>query len=271
MPRIPFISHPDFAHDDSIVHGFFSRLGGVSKGIYAELNCGLMSGDDPSAIITNRARVMQALGVFPEELSMTEPEIESHLHSVSQIHSSKVSIVDNEWPQEKPPEADALVTDVPGEALGILTADCAPVLFADLQCQIIGAAHAGWRGALSGVLENTVDAMIRCGAKREHIRAIIGPCIHQASYEMGPEVLDQFLDISSDYHVFFKHSSKKNHFMFDLPAFVRYRLDDCGTTSIFNINIDTYANEEYFSYRRNTHRQEKGYGRLISAIALKRG
>jgi YfiH family protein len=242
-----------------IAHGFFGREGGVSTGIYASLNCGPGSKDDPEAVARNRVLAAQALA----------PEAE--LMSLSQIHSNIVHVLPA-W--EVRPEGDAMVTRTPGLALGILTADCAPVLFADGRARVIGAAHAGWKGALGskeggGVLEATVAAMETLGARKADIRAAIGPCISQANYEVGFDFRDRFLEAGGlRMRRFFVPSDKEGHYRFDLEGYAAFRLEGMGITAE-KLGVCTYPPENgYFSYRRTTHRGEPDYGREISAIVL---
>ncbi|HMM14554.1 MAG TPA: peptidoglycan editing factor PgeF [Parvibaculum sp.] len=240
-------------------HGFFTREGGVSTGIYATLNCGYGSNDDPGAVRENRARVARALGSEPESLL-----------TVYQVHSASVIRVTSLWEHGSAPQADAMVTDEPLIALGILTADCAPVLFADEKARVIGAAHAGWKGALTGVLEATVEAMSVLGAHRSRIVAAIGPCISRDAYEVGPEFRERFIEAARANERWFIPSSREGHFMFDLPAFVAARLEEAGVGAVATLGLCTYADEKrFFSYRRTTHRGESDYGRQISAIALR--
>jgi YfiH family protein len=247
-----------------IAHGFFGRTGGVSTGIYASLNCGPGSGDDRKAVIENRRRVSQALGG-------------AALVNAGQIHGTQTVTVTCAWPVGETPEddttfiplGDALATATPGIALGILTADCAPVLFADARAKVVGAAHAGWRGALDGVVESVLTAMERLGADRARIAAAIGPCIAQSSYEVGPEFRDRFAAADSTNARFFVASDKSGHFRFDLENYVAHRLGSAGVCHVEVLNADTCAREaDFFSFRRNTHRNEPQYGRQISAIAL---
>jgi YfiH family protein len=237
-----------------IAHGFFSREGGVSTGLYESLNCGPGSRDDPAAVAENRHRVAQALMPGAE------------LKSLSQVHSATVHVLPA-W--EAKPEGDAMVTATPGLALGILTADCAPVLFADARARVIGAAHAGWKGALGGVLEATVAAMETLGARRQDIHAAIGPCISQANYEVGFDFRDRFLEAGGlRMRRFFVPSDKEGHYRFDLEGYAAWRLEAIGITAE-RLGICTYPPENgYFSFRRTTHRGEPDYGREISAIVL---
>ena len=237
-----------------IAHGFFGREGGVSTGIYASLNCGPGSRDDPAAVAQNRHLVAQALMPGAE------------LMSLSQIHSATVHVLPA-W--EGRPEGDAMVTATPGLALGILTADCAPVLFADAKARVIGAAHAGWKGAIGGVLEATVAAMEKLGARKADIRAAIGPCISQANYEVGFDFRDRFLEAGGlRMRRFFVPSNKEGHYRFDLEGYAAWRLEVVGIVAE-RLGVCTYPPENgYFSFRRTTHRGEPDYGREISAIVL---
>ena len=234
-------------------HGFFTRRGGASTGVYAGLNAGLGSGDQTDAVRLNRDRVAEAMGVLPDML------LGPH-----QVHSAEVVVVDGPLPDPRP-KADALVTALPGRALSVLTADCQPVLFEDRAAGVVGAAHAGWKGALHGVLEATVEAMRSLGAK--DIRAAIGPSIAQASYEVGPELLDAFMAEDDDAARFFAGGTG-DRMMLDLPGYGLHRLRRAGVEAAWT-GHDTYADEgRFYSYRRATHRGEPDYGRLIAAIAL---
>lgn len=241
-----------------IKHGFFTRRGGVSSGVYSSLNCGVGSGDDVRLVLNNRARVAASLGVTRESLL-----------SPYQVHGTTIAFADERWEPGNGPEADGVVTRRPGLAIGVGTADCAPVLFADAEAGVVGAAHAGWGGAFKGVIEATVDAMEALGAKPPRIVAAIGPTIAQQSYEVGPEFRDRFVAVDLNNARFFRPSPKPEHSLFDLPAFVRSRLERLGLASITDLGIDTYADEDrFFSFRRTTHRGEKDYGRMISAIVV---
>ncbi|MBF9234337.1 peptidoglycan editing factor PgeF [Microvirga alba] len=252
-----FIEAPELACYPNLHHAFFTRQGGVSEGIYASLNGGLGSSDDPAKVAENRRRMAEDLNVAPNALI-----------SVHQIHSPDAVIVEGPWAAERP-KADGMATAVPGIALGITTADCGPILFADPHAGVIGAAHAGWRGALTGVLEGTIEAMERLGAKREQIVAVLGPTISQAAYEVGPDFVTRFTDADAGYRRFFEPSERADHAMFDLPGFIGTRLEAAGIAEFTNLGLCTYSNEDYFfSYRRTTHRNEPDYGRLISAITL---
>ncbi|MEN6542988.1 peptidoglycan editing factor PgeF [Parvibaculum sp.] len=245
-------------HLAHIRHGFFTREGGVSEGIHASLNCGYGSDDDKQAVRENRARVARALDAEP-----------NHLVTVHQIHSPNVVHATEAWEHGHAPQADAMVTDLPSVTLGILTADCAPVLFADSKARIVGAAHAGWKGAFTGVLDATVEAMIELGATREDIVAIIGPCISRDAYEVGPEFHARFIEAKASDDRFFTPSSRGGHFMFDLPSYAAARLEAAGVGAVASLGLCTYADERrFFSYRRTTHRGEPDYGRQISAIRL---
>lgn len=240
-------------------HGFFTREGGVSKGIYASLNCGYGSDDNTENVRENRARVAEKLSVEREKLL-----------TVYQIHSPTVVEVTEPWTPDTAPQADAMVTAAPGIALGILTADCAPVLFADKKARVIGAAHAGWKGAVTGVLEATVEAMVSLGAERGNIAAAIGPCISKESYEVGPEFHERFLSEADENARWFEPSEKAGHFMFDLPGYVEARLEASDIGTVATLGKCTYQDEKrFFSFRRTTHRKEKDYGRQISALMLR--
>lgn len=236
-------------------HGFFSRKGGASSGIFAGLNCGVGSSDQCEAVSVNRARVAGAMGVTPERLL-----------SLRQVHSALVAEPEAAGWAERP-EADAMVTDRPGLALGVLTADCAPVLLRDRAAGVVGAAHAGWRGALDGVIEAVVAAMVRLGARREAIHAVVGPTISQRAYEVGPEFLDRFLYEEAGYERYFV-PGREGHFQFDLPGFVLGRLRAAGTEAAW-IGHCTYSDPaRFYSFRRATHAGEPDYGRLISVIRV---
>ncbi len=237
-------------------HGFFSRRGGASSGIFSGLNCGYGSSDQTDVVTVNRSRVADAMAVAPDALI-----------GVHQVHSPTVLTVDAPITGEKP-KADAVVTATPGLALTILTADCQPVLFADPNANVIGAAHAGWRGALDGVLEATLEAMVALGARREDTIAVIGPTISQRAYEVGPEFLDDFAADSPDNMRFFANG-QGDRLHFDLPAFGLHRLRAAGIGQAEWTRHCTYSDpERFYSYRRSTHAKEADYGRLISAIRL---
>jgi YfiH family protein len=244
--------------DPGIRHAFFTRQGGVSGGAFASLNCGFGSRDVPDNVAQNRAIAADRLGVTADRLV-----------SCHQVHGTAAITVENPWPRRENPRADAMVTAVPGIALGVLAADCAPVLFADPEARVIGAAHGGWRGALAGVVEATVAAMARLGARPERIRAGIGPCIAQPSYEVGPEFHATFIAADSENRRFFQPAARSGHFLFDLPGYIAHRLARLGLAAVERTVHDTAAEEDlFFSYRRACLRGETDYGRCLAAIAL---
>lgn len=239
-----------------IPHGFFGRRGGVSRGDLASLNCGLGSNDDPALIVENRRLAAEA--VLPG----------AGLAGLYQVHGNRCVVVDGESDLSARPEADALATRTPGVLLGILTADCVPVLFADAQAGVIGAAHAGWKGAIAGVTDATLDAMERLGAERASIVAAIGPCIGRASYEVDEDFAARFLADDPANERFFA-AGRTGHAMFDIAAYVAARLAAAGVAKVAIGGQDTYAEEgHYFSYRRACHTGQNGYGRQISLIGL---
>jgi YfiH family protein len=257
QPRPITAKSLDATDTSGIRHGFFTRQGGVSEGIYRGLNVGLGSNDDPDKVRENRRRVSASFGLPLERLA-----------TAHQIHSPDVVVVGADYDGSRP-HADAQVTASPGIILGVLTADCGPILFADPENRVIGAAHAGWKGALGGVLENTIEAMIALGARRDKIRATLGPSISQANYEVGPEFVDRFLASNRDFDVFFAPSTKPGHATFDLPGLTVRRLTEAGVAAD-SLGLCTYAAPEtFFSYRRTTHAGESDYGRQISAIVIK--
>lgn len=239
-----------------IRHGFFTRRGGVSTGIYRGLNVGIGSNDDPALVAENRARVARWFGLPVTRLATQH-----------QVHSPEVVIIES--PEALPRhQADAMATRVPGIVLGVLSADCGPILFADAQAGVIGAAHAGWKGALDGVLEATIDAMERLGARRQHIVAVLGPSIAQPHYEVGPEFVERFVAREPAYARYFIPSDKPDHAMFDLPGLTVDRLSAAGVQAS-SLGLSTYPDaDRFYSYRRTTHLKEPDYGRQISAIAL---
>ena len=238
-------------------HGFFTRAGGVSEGIYRGLNVGLGSNDVREHVHENRARVARWFSVEPDKLA-----------TVHQVHSPDVVVVDETYDGARP-QADALVSRTPGIVLGVLAADCGPILFCDPEARVAGAAHAGWKGALYGVLESTIAAMEGLGAKRENIVACLGPSISRRHYEVGPEFVERFIAVDPAYERCFTPSQTPGHAMFDLPGLTTQRLRDAGVTAE-NLDICTYPDEDrFFSYRRTTHRQEPDYGRQISAIMIR--
>ncbi|MBR0693781.1 peptidoglycan editing factor PgeF [Bradyrhizobium lablabi] len=238
-------------------HAFFSREGGVSEGVYAGLNGGLGSNDDPAKVAENRRRMAEQLGVPL-----------GHLLSVHQIHSPDVVVATAPWDGGPRPKADALVTATEGLALSVTAADCGPILLVDPNARVIGAAHAGWKGALTGVLESTIDAMEKLGADRGGIVAAIGPLIRQESYEVGSEFVERFIEADAENGVFFIPGERRGHAMFDLAGFIRMRLENAGVLMIDDLGIDTYSDERFYSYRRSVHRKEADYGRGVHAIAL---
>jgi polyphenol oxidase len=241
-----------------IRHGFFTREGGVSEGLFSSLNVGFGSGDAPELVAENRARAMAALDLPADRLV-----------TCFQVHSPEVVVVDRRWRREDAPRADALVTRRRGLALGILTADCLPVLLADPEAAVVGAAHAGWRGALSGVVDATVRAMVGLGAAPSRIRAALGPCIAQRSYEVGPEFPAPFLAARPGNGDFFATARREGHFLFDLAGYVERRLGDCGIAGIQRTPCDTVAETtRFFSYRRACLNGESDFGRSLSAIVL---
>ena len=242
--------------DSGVRHGFFTRAGGVSQGIYRGLNVGLGSNDAAEHVATNRARVSAWMGVTPDRLL-----------TLYQTHSPDALVVRDPWPGERP-KADAMVTDVPGLAIGVLAADCGPILFADPEARVIGAAHAGWKGALTGVLESTVEAMERLGARRQRIHAVLGPSISAANYEVGPEFVERFLAAEPANTVYFEPSASEGHSLFDLNRYTVDRLRRAGVAADM-IGRCTYADEDsFYSYRRTTHRRDPADGRQVSAIVL---
>lgn len=240
-----------------IRHGFFTRLGGVSEGIFASLNAGPGSADSPEKVSANRTLIAKSLGIPA-----------TNLLSLRQTHSNISIPVTAPWTEDKRPEGDAMVTDRPGVGLGILTADCVPILFACRKKRIIGAAHAGWGGALKGIVESTLDAMAKLGAT--DIRAAIGPCIRAQSYEVREGFEQPFIARDAGSDKFFTPAEKAGHLMFDLPAYVASRLASAGVSTVYDTRQDTLSTEAlYFSYRRATLRGENSYGRQLSVITIK--
>jgi YfiH family protein len=252
------IEAPVLAGVGGVRHAFFTRDGGVSPGIYQSLNAGVGSDDDPGNVATNRARMAASLGVAPERFL-----------TCYQIHSPNVVVAETPWSGEARPRADGIVTDRPGLAIGVSTADCGPVLFADPQARVVGAAHAGWRGALAGVTDSAIAAMERLGAARTRIVAAIGPMIRQPNYEVGPDLMERFVAADPANAGFFVPSARDGHFMFDLAGYVAARLAAAGIGRIDDLGACTYADPgQFYSYRRMTHRGEADYGRHINAIVL---
>ena len=240
-----------------VSHGFFGRRGGVSTGIYASLNCGPGSGDTRDAVMENRTRAVATLGGEPR------------LVTLYQVHSAEAMAVDQPWDIGANPKADGLVTRNPGIALGILTADCAPVLLFDPVAKVIGAAHAGWQGAFSGIVESVIAAMTRLGAEAARVQAVVGPCIGPEAYEVGPEFHARFVAAEAENAGYFRRSGAAGKWFFDLPAYVAHRLNRAGAGRVDVVGACTYREEEdFFSYRRTTHRKERDYGRQLSVIAL---
>lgn len=253
-----FIEAPELSSHSGIRHAFFTREGGVSEGVYASLNGGLGSGDAPEAVAENRAGMCAQLGLPA-----------GRLVSLYQVHSTQVVVVEAPCAPADRPRADAMVSRVPGLALGIATADCGPILFADPVNGVIGAAHAGWKGALAGVVAATVAAMEGLGADRAAIVAVLGPTIAQASYEVGPDFLARFRAEAPEADRFLAEGARPGHAQFDLPAFILAQVRAAGIAEATALGLCTYADPgRFYSYRRATHRGETDYGRLISAIAL---
>ena len=252
------IEAPELSACAGIRHAFFTRRGGVSKGEYTSLNGGLGSQDAPEHVVENRARMCAHLGVQADRLV-----------SLYQVHSAEAVTVEAPFAQAERPRADAMVTRVKGLALGIATADCGPILFADPAEGVVGAAHAGWKGALTGVIEATVTAMEALGARRHRIIAVLGPTISQRSYEVGPDFIARFRSEAPGMDRFLGAGTRADHAQFDLPGFILARLAEAEVAEAAALNLCTYADaERFYSYRRATHRGEPDYGRLISAIAL---
>jgi YfiH family protein len=243
---------------ERLAHAFFTRRGGVSTGLYASLNGGVGSRDEGVAVAENRARMAAVIGILPDRLL-----------APFQIHSPEARAVDRPWALAERPRCDALVTATRGLGLAVTGADCGIMLFADAQAGVIGAAHAGWKGALTGVIKATVEAMERLGAHRAEIVAALGPTIRQNSYEVGPEFVARFMQAEATNARFFKPSARTEHAMFDLPGFIAARIEAERIGAFEDLACDTYADEaRFFSYRRATHRGEADYGRLLAAVAL---
>lgn len=254
----PLLS-PSLSELPGIGHGFFTRQGGVSGGLYASLNCGPGSRDDQEHVFANRARVAQFMGVAPERL-VTQ----------YQVHGVDVTVAEQPWKWEDSPQADALVTATPGLLLGVLTADCVPVLFADPVARVVGAAHAGWKGASGNIMEATIAAMERLGASRGSMIAAIGPAIGQASYEVGPEFRERFLVMDPAYAAFFTSPSGDGKSHFDIQGFVAASLRKSRVSAVNLLANDTCIEQDrFFSYRRSTLRKEPDYGRQVSVIMLR--
>lgn len=253
------LTHPVLDSIPHITHAFFTRKGGTSAGIYASLNCGPGSNDEPERVAENRQRAMEMLGLAKDALATPK-----------QVHGRTVFLVERPWKSGEEPEADGLVTNVPGIAIGVLTADCAPVLLADAKAGIIGAAHTGWRGAALGVVEAVIKEMEGLGAERLRLCAVIGPCIGVRSYEVGPEFPAPFLKQDSTYARFFTEAAE-GRFRFDLTSYVEAQLEGLAISSVKRIAADTFKDaEQFFSYRRAVLMGETDYGRALSAIAIKK-
>jgi polyphenol oxidase len=240
-------------------HAFFTRQGGVSGGFYDSLNGGLGSNDDPAAVAENRRRMAEQMGVTP-----------AHFLTAWQVHSPDAAVASIPWENALRPRADAIVTRTEGLAIGVTAADCGPILFVDPNARVIGAAHAGWKGALTGIVESTVDTMVKLGAERTGIVAAIGPLIRQHSYEVGAEFVDRFIEADAENAVYFVPSAHDGHALFDLGGYIRMRLENAGVLMIDDIGMDTYSDDRFYSYRRSVHRKQPDYGRHVHAIALER-
>jgi YfiH family protein len=240
-------------------HAFFTRDGGVSGGMYESLNGGIGSNDNPAHVLENRRRMAEQMGVEPE-----------HFLSVHQTHSPDVIVASGPWQGPSRPLADAIVTRTEGLAIGATAADCGPILLVDPRARVIAAAHAGWKGALTGIVESTVAAMEKLGAERSGIVAAIGPLIRQYSYEVGSEFVARFIEADAENALFFIPAAREGHAMFDLAGSIRMRLENAGVLMIDDTGLDTYSDERFFSYRRSVHRNEPDYGRHVHAIALER-
>jgi YfiH family protein len=241
-----------------IAHAFFTRHGGISTGLYAGLNTGIGSHDERALVLENRARAARHLGAAPDRLA-----------TPYQVHGTDAVVVGAAWGPGLGPKADAVVTDRPGVAIGVGTADCGPILLAEPEAGIVAAAHAGWKGALTDILESTVAAMEQLGAERARIIAVLGPTISQDAYEVGPEFVARFAAADPDNARFFRPSPRAGHALFDLPAYIVARLKRAGLAAVHDVGLCTYSDEaRFFSYRRATHRGEPDYGRQLSAISI---
>ena len=260
MAPLNALTLPSLEATGAVRHAFFTRAGGVSSGLYESLNCGFSSSDEADNVRRNRACAMAALGCAPDELVIAR-----------QVHGTRVAVVEAPWPPGETPIADGMVTAGPGLALGLLTADCAPVFFVDGPSRIIGAAHAGWRGALAGILESTVETMIDLGGRATRIVAGVGACIGRESYEVGPSFPDPFLEEAPDNHEFFRPAARQGHHMFDLGGYIRRRLASMGLREVAALDNDTCREADlFFSYRRSRLRGEHDFGRGLSAILMQR-
>ncbi len=251
------IVDPTFETHVGLRHGFFTRTGGHSEGLYRSLNCGLGSDDVRDRVVMNRHAVADRLGID-----------RGRLVTLYQVHSATAVAIDAPF-EATPPDADAVVTAMPGLAIGVLTADCAPILFADPDAGVVGAAHAGWKGAMTGIAEATLDAMESLGARRDRVAAVIGPTISRHAYEVGPEFVERLVRDDAANETWLTPSERDGHAYFDLPGYVADRLRRAGTGAVRDVGLCTYQDEDrFFSYRRTTHRGEPDYGRQISTIAL---
>lgn len=257
-PTVPIVESAALKSLPGVAHAFFTREGGVSGGIYAGLNGGLGSNDDPQAVQENRRRMASTIGVAPGRLAVPW-----------QVHSAEAVATDGPWSRETSPHVDGVATATPGLAVAVTIADCCPILFADPKARVVGAAHAGWKGAIGGVLEATLARMEQLGARRGDVTAALGPCIRQQSYEVGPEFAARFCAQDAGNAKFFTPSERAGHAMFDLGGYVVERLGRAGVGTVDDVRLDTYSDEaRFYSFRRTTHRGEPDYGRLIAAIAL---
>jgi YfiH family protein len=238
-------------------HAFFTREGGVSDGIYAGLNAGIGSQDDPANVAENRRRMAEQMGVAP-----------GHFLTLFQTHSPEAVVATGPWQGTSLPRGDAIVTRTAGLAIGVTAADCGPILLVDPTARVIGAAHAGWKGALTGILESTIAAMEKLGAERSGTVAAIGPLIRQHSYEVGGEFVERFIAADAENALYFMPSAREGHAMFDLAGFIRMRLENAGVLMIDDVGVDTYSDPRFYSYRRSVHRDEPDYGRHVHAIVL---
>lgn len=253
---VPTVESPALSRLAGVRHAFFTRAGGVSTGVLTSLNGGLGAKDDPERVRENRRRMAATLGA-------------DHLALPWQVHSADVAVATGPWTREEAPHVDAVVTVTPGVAACVTIADCGPILFADAGAGVVAAAHAGWQGAFKGVAEATVSKMEELGAARKNVVAVLGPCIRQASYEVGPEFAARFTAQDPDNARFFAPSQKPGHMLFDLGGYVVMRLTRAGVGTVEDLEIDTYGDEaRFFSYRRMTHRGEDDYGRLVAGIVL---
>ncbi|RXF73605.1 peptidoglycan editing factor PgeF [Hansschlegelia zhihuaiae] len=253
-----FVASPALSLLPGVAHAFFTREGGASSGIYDSLNGGLGSQDDPASVQENRRRMTAALGVAPGRLAVPW-----------QVHSAEAVATDAPWAREASPHVDGVATKTPGLAVAVTIADCCPILFCDPKARVVGAAHAGWKGAIGGVIEATLARMEELGARRGDVTAALGPCIRQQSYEVGPEFAARFTAEDADNARFFAPAERPGHAMFDLGFYVVARLRRAGLAHVDDLGLDTYSDEaRFFSFRRTTHRAEPDYGRLIAAIAL---